>query len=99
MVGRAPVDSPTSIISTANSGKKLVSSRLPESEPPSRTRRAASSTVLEILRLLIELLAVSKDGTRGMPPASNVASVREHRNLVLHPNIAKDRQLVAHDVH
>ena len=49
-----------------------------ERERPSRTHLPACSTVREIRGLLIELLAVSSEGTSGMPPLSNVASVREN---------------------
>src|SRR6478609_8164703 len=78
MAGRAPVDSPTSTISMARSGKNSVSSRLKESDRPSRTRLEACSTLLETLKLLMEWLAVSRDGTSGRPPDSSVESVLEN---------------------
>src|SRR2546426_1069688 len=77
IAGKAPVDSPTSIISTDRSGKILRSSKLFESVCPSRTRPAAIAILFRICRLPIDAPAVSSDGTRGKPPVSRVESMRE----------------------
>ena len=76
MAGSAPVDSPTSIISTDISGKTLVSSRLWANPWPSRTPRVAVSMPCEIRRLCIDSHAVSSDGTSDSPPDSKVDSIR-----------------------
>ena len=77
--GRAPVCSPTVIISVARSGKMLVwvsdSARL----LPSRTVPMEEKTAFETLREEMERAAVSSDGTSGRPPVSSVESVRENR--------------------
>src|SRR5438445_741270 len=81
MAGSAPVDSPTSIISTARSGKISSSSRLLERVCPSRTLTVASAIPFTILRLLIDVPAVSIAGTKGKPPCKSVDKVPSHHLL------------------
>src|SRR5207248_2310528 len=77
MAGRAPVDSPTSIIWYASSGNIAVSSRLLERARPSRTFCTDERTAFDNSLLSIEEPAVSSACTRGSPPLNKVDSVRE----------------------
>src|ERR1700733_6700150 len=76
--GSAPVDSPTSIIDVASSGKTLVLSSACHSDLPSATPPPPVRPAFAIMRLEIDRAAVSSDGTGGMPPSSSVENVREN---------------------
>src|SRR4051812_33086662 len=78
IAGNAPVDSPTSIISTDICGKTFVSSKLFASPWPSRTPRIEVSIPRDIRRLCIDSAEVSSDGTSDRPPESNVDNMREN---------------------
>jgi len=68
--GRAPVDSPTRIMAMASSGTRPVLSRESERDCPSRTCGMALRKFSETHALLMDVTAVSREGTMGMPPPS-----------------------------
>ena len=74
--GKAPVCSPTVIISEARSGNTPLRPSDSARLLPSRTVVIDVKTALEIFREPMERAAVSSDGTSGRPPVSSVESVR-----------------------
>src|SRR4029077_5540582 len=70
----APVDSPTSAILTATSGKTPRAASAPANDSPSRTRVFTMSIWLATNLLPTECAAISSALTSGRPPPSSVAS-------------------------
>ena len=78
MAGRAPVDSPTSIMSIDRLGKMPASRSAPESDCPSRTNFTASSRTFFSTGVPSESAAVLSACISGIPPTKRVPSTREN---------------------
>src|SRR5208337_2771632 len=78
MGASAPLDSPTSIISSASSGITPLAESAPWSDSPSRTICVARPTVPCNSLLVMDSAAVCSALTSGVPPVSSVASVRQN---------------------
>ena len=78
MAGNAPVDSPTSIMSSARLGNMPLTRKDPERDWPSRTRLAALAISCFSTSVPSESDDVSSAGINGMPPISKVLRMREN---------------------
>ena len=78
MGASAPLDSPTSIMSSARSGITPLEASAACSDSPSRTICVVCVTVLRTNLLVMASDAVLRAATSGVPPVNKVASVLEN---------------------